>query len=96
MATDFGRLSVWSNEEQELKNFTVCGYVWPASSQTVIDLRFYVQHVRATDPADARDTGLRQARRACGLEATDPGVGFAVFEGHLDERTMMVPFNQPA
>lgn len=97
MATDFGRLTVWSaGDEESLRNFTVCGYVWPASSPKVTDLRFYVQHVRASDPADAREVGLRQARLACGLEPDDPGVGFGVFAGHLDELTMMVPFGQPA
>lgn len=86
MATDFGRLTVWADGDgRELANYTTCGYVWPAASSKVIDLRFYVQHVRAASPQEAKETGLRIAREAAGLAPADPGVGFAVFEGHHDE-----------
>lgn len=76
---------IWAQGEDERKHYTVCGYFWPSGKTDVLELKFFVQHVIATDQYDAKSVGVSQAKALAGVSNDSPAVAFAVFAGHLHE-----------
>lgn len=78
-------ITIWAQDEDRRRHFTVCGYMWPRGKDRILDMRFFVQHVSCMDEWEAKTLGIAQARKHTGMTEDDHAVAFAVFAGHLDE-----------
>lgn len=78
-------ITIWAQDEDVRRHFTVCGYLWPHGKDKILDMKFFVQHVTCMDEHEAKTIGIAQARRHARMTNDDPAVAFAVFAGHLDE-----------